>query len=152
VAKIVKVRLTEYFPFQTGLTDREKQREGGPTDRADKPLFTLDDYLEGNAPYVSLACDSAGGAPGFVKEFRTYGFRVWLPEVSAVANKFVDKKVMLPIMIEFRLVDTGDDFTGKTKLVAVAGREPIDVCRRSEPPADKSLSGMLTDLWLIGPP
>jgi hypothetical protein len=64
----------------------------------------------------------------------------------------VDKKVMLPIMIEFRLVDTGDDFTGKTKLVAVAGREPIDVCRRSEPPADKSLSGMLTDLWLIGPP
>ena len=62
MAKIVKVRLTEYFPFQTGLTDREKQREGGPTDRADKPLFTLDDYLEGNAPYVSLACDSAGGS------------------------------------------------------------------------------------------
>ena len=130
----------------------QKRMEGGPTDRMGKPLFTLDDYLEGKAPFVSLACDSAGGPPGNVAEFRKYGFRVSLPEVSATANKYTDARVQLPISIEFRLVDTGDDFTGKTKLIREAGREPIDVCRRSKPAAEKSVGGMMTELWLIGPP
>jgi hypothetical protein len=152
VAKIIKVTLSEYFPFQAGLSDDEKRREGGTTDRAGKPLCTLEDYLEGNAPYVSLACDTAGGPPGNVAEFKVYGYRVWLPELSESINSFIDKPVELPIMIDFRLVDTGDDFTGKTKDVEVAGREPIDVCRRAKPPEDRSLSTMLTDLWLMGPP
>jgi hypothetical protein len=152
MSKIVKVRLTEFFPFQTGLTRKQRKMEGPVLDRMDKPLYSLEDYLEGKAPYVSLACDSAGGPPGNVAEFRKYGYRVWLPEISASANQYTDTPVMLPIMIDFRLVDTGDAFTGKTKLVPVAGYEPIDVCRRAQPPAEKSLSGTLTELWLIGPP
>ena len=152
MAKIINVSLSEYFPSQAGLTAKQKRMEGGATDRMGKPLFTLEDYLEGKAPFVSLAVDSGGGAPGNAAEFRKYGFRVWLPAISGSANSFIDKPIMLPIMIDFRLVDTGDAFRGKTKLVRVAGREPIDVCRRAKPPADKSLSGTLTELVLIGPP
>jgi hypothetical protein len=152
VATIIKVSLTEYYPFQSGLTDRQKKMEGGVTDRMGKPLFTLEDYLEGTAPYVSLACDPAGGPPGSAPEFRKYGYKVWLPEISGSANLYTITPVMLPIQIDFRLVDTGGAFTGKTKRVRVAGYEPIDVCRRSKPAAENSLSGTLTELWLIGPP
>jgi hypothetical protein len=125
VAKIIKVSLTEYFPFQSGLSDKQKKMEGGVTDRMGKALCTLEDYLEGKAPFVSLACDSAGGAPGNAKEFRTYGFRVWLPEISASANSYIDTPVMLPIMIEFRLVDTGADFTGKTSSSGPPATNPL---------------------------
>jgi hypothetical protein len=152
VAKIIKVSLTEFFPFESSLTDHEKKVEGGPTDRMGKPLFTLEDYMDGNAPFVSLACDSAGGPPGNVKEFRTYGFKVWLPEICANVNSYIDKTVMLPLIIDFRLVDTGGAFTGSTKKTRAAGHEPIDVCRRARPPKEKSFSGLLTELWLIGAP
>jgi hypothetical protein len=152
MAKIVKVTLSEYFPFQTGLSKRGKQMEGGMTDRIGKPLFTLEDYLEGKAPYVSLACDSAGGPPGNVKEFKTYGYKVWLPGLSADIDSFIDKPVMLPIQIDFRLVDTGNAFTGDKKLIRVAGMEPIDVCRRARPAADKTFGGMQTEMMLIGAP
>lgn len=152
MAKIIKVSLTEYFPFQSGLTAKQKKMEGPPTDRIGKPLHTLEDYLEGLAPYVSLACDSAGGPPGNAPEFRKYGYRVWLPEIASSAGKYTDATLIFPIMIEFRLVDTGDAFRGKKKRVRVGGYEPIDVCRRSKPAAEKSLSGILTELWLIGPP
>ena len=152
MATIIKVRLTDYYPFQDGLTARQKQVEGPQADRLGKPLHTLEDYLEGTAPFVSLACDSTGGPPARAAEFRKYGYRVWLPEVSASANKYTGTPLMMPIMIEFRLVDTGGHFHGSKKQVRVAGYEPIDVCRRSKPSAETSLSGALTELWLIGPP
>ena len=152
MATIIKVSLTEYFPFQAGLNAQQRRMEGGTNDRMGHPLFSLEDYLEGNAPFVSLACDSAGGPPGNRQEFRTYKYRVWLPQLSRDINSFIDVPVIGPIMIDFRLVDTGGAFTGDTKVVREAGREPIDVCRRTQPPKDKSFSVMMTDLWLIGPP
>jgi hypothetical protein len=142
VSGIVKVRLTEYWPFQAGMSKREKQMEGGVKDRRGNPLYSLEDFLEGKASYVSLACDSAGGKPGNRDEFKIYGYEVRIPEV--------DKKMGAEKPILFRLVDTGGKFKGKKKDVAVPGREPIDVCRRSKK-RDIELSEMLADLILLGP-
>ena len=152
MSKMVKVRLTEYFPFQTGLTKKQKELEGGVLDRGDKSLHTLEDYLEGNAPFVSVACDPAGGPPGNALEFKTYGFKIRITKMETDINKFIDKAVMLPIVIDFRLVDTGDAFRGKTKKIVVAGHEPLDICRRARPAEDKSFSGMLAEAMLIGKP
>jgi len=152
MGKIIKVRLTEYFPFQDGLSKKEKKREGGRLDRLDKPLYTLEDYVEGKAPYVSVACDYLGRPPGNVKEFKIYGFKVWLQKISADINTFLDSAVTVPIQIDFRLVDTGGDFYGKGKKIAVSGHEPLDICRRAKPATDKSFSGMLTELTLVGKP
>lgn len=152
MAKIVKIRLTEFYPFQSGLSEEEKNVEGGIKDRLGKPLYTLEDYIEGNAPYVSLACDYLGGPPGNVKEFRTYGFKVWIPKISADINSFIDASINVPIMIDFRLVDTGGHFFGDKKVIKVAGYEPIDVCRRVKPTGTKSFSGTLTELLLMGKP
>jgi hypothetical protein len=152
MTKIIKVRLTEYFPFQSGLSKKQKKMEGGILDRMDKPLYTLEDYIEGNAPYVSLACDKLGGPPGNVAEFRKYGFKVWIPKISADINSLIDTPITLPIMIDFRLVDTGGRFFGDKKEIIVAGHEPVDVCRRVKPSEKKSFSGMLTELLLWGNP
>ncbi len=152
MAKIVKIRLTEYFPFQSGLSKKQKKMEGGVLDRIGKPLYTLEDYIEGKAPYVSLACDKLGGPPGKIAEFRKYGFKVWIPKLSADINTFIDTPITVPIMIEFRLVDTGGRFYGDKKEVLEAGHEPIDVCRRVKPSEKKSFSGMLTELLLMGKP
>ena len=152
MSKIIKVSLTEYFPFRPDLSDKEKKMEGGILDRMDKPLYSLEDYIEGKAPYVSLACDYLGGSPGRVAEFRRYGFKVWLTKLSADINSFIDTAITVPVMIEFRLVDTGEAFYGKTKKIRAAGYEPIDVCRRAKPSAKKSFSGMLTELTLKGNP
>ncbi len=48
-----KARGTGYYPDKSAL-------EGGFTDRVGKPLNTLQDYLSGKAPYVSVAMDSEG--------------------------------------------------------------------------------------------
>ena len=141
MGKIIKVRLTEYYPFQEGLTERQQRMEGGKKDRIGKPLCTLEDYLEGKAPYVSLACDSRGGPPSNTEEFRIYGYKV---ELAKVARRFGRST------IEFRLVDTGKNFYGERKKVRVAGHEPIDVCRRVKPTREDSISEMLTELVLIG--
>lgn len=152
MAKIIKVRLTEYYPFQAGLSEREKQIEGGVLDRIGKPLYPLEDYIEGKAPYVSLACDSTGGPPANAREFRIYGYKVWLPELCININSYIDTPVIFPLPIDFRLVDTGGFFYGDGKQVRVAGYEPIDVCRRARPPLEQSFSSMLTELWLMGNP
>ncbi len=149
MAKMINVRLTEYFPFQAGLSKKQKQIEGGVFDRMGKPLYSLEDYLEGKAPYVSLACDSTGGPPGNASEFRTYGTRVWLQELSLQIKDYVDDPPDSLIFIPFRLVDTGGNFFGGNKQVKVAGYEPIDVCRRNRPAPDKSFSGMLTTLSMF---
>ena len=115
MATIVKVRLTEYYPFQSGLTKKQKKMEGGVVDRMGKPLYSLEDYMDGNAPYVSLACDKLGGPPANAKEFRSYGFKVWLPDLAAEISSYIDTPVILPVFIEFRLVDTGEAFTGDKK-------------------------------------
>jgi len=141
--KTVRVRLTEYYPFAKNLTTRQRKMEGGIKDRKSKPLYSLEDYIDGSAPYVSLACDFKGGAPGNRKEFRVYGYEAWIPEL--------EKKVGYDKPIIFRLVDTGGNFFGANKKVRVTGREPIDVCRRAKPSKEHSFSGMLADLILVGP-
>jgi hypothetical protein len=149
MAKTINVRLTEYFPFQAGMTAAQQQMEGGVFDRLGKPLYALEDYLEGNAPYVSLACDSNGGPPGNLPEFRTYGATVWLPELALNIKKYVDNAPDGLLFIPFALVDTGGNFLGGNKQIRVAGYEPIDVCRRERPAPDKSFSGMLTTLSIF---
>jgi len=63
------------------------------TDRAGKPLATLQAYLRGEAPYVSVAMDSAHFA---------YGTKLRIPLVEKVFGR----------CIEFRVVDTGGWFEG----------------------------------------
>ena len=148
--KIINVRLTEYCPFQPGMTAAEEKMQGGVFDRIGKPLYSLEDYLEGKAPYVSLACDLKGGPPGNVPEFRKYGTKVWLPEISESIADYVEGLTDPPKMILFRLVDTGGHFFGANKKVRVAGYEPIDVCRRLKQGPETSFSGKLTRL-IISP-
>jgi hypothetical protein len=50
-----------------------------------------------------------------------YGRAVKIPEIDLAVGKAV----------AFRLVDTGQHFYGKGKVIRVKGREPIDVCRQS---------------------
>lgn len=149
MAKIINVRLTEYYPFQTGLSKKQKQIEGGVFDRRGKPLHSLEDFVEGKAPYVSLACDYTGGPPGNAAEFRHYGQLVWIPRLMLDIRKYVDNVPDSLTIIPFRLVDTGGNFFGDKKQVRVAGYEPIDVCRRVRPTADKSFSGTLAELWIL---
>ncbi len=112
-ARIIQVRLTEYFPKNTKM-------EGGLYDHKGHPLNTLDDYLDGKVGWVSLARDYLGGPPANAWEFKTYGYKVHMPEICAkLGVQYID----------FRLVDTGGHFYGKDKVVQVSGYEPIDVCR-----------------------
>src|ERR1044072_5859908 len=75
-ARIIQVRLTEYFPKNTAM-------EGGLLDHKGHTLNTLDDYLDGRVGWVSLARDYLGGPPANAWEFKTYGYRVHLPEICA---------------------------------------------------------------------
>ncbi len=51
------------------MSEKAKKMEGGPTDAAGKPLWSLEEYLEGSAEYVSLARDYLAGPPGNDKRF-----------------------------------------------------------------------------------
>jgi hypothetical protein len=111
----IDVRLTGYWPFQEGLSPEERLMEGGHNDSHGNPLYTLEDFQEGRAPYVSVSGDSAAWP---------YGQRI---EISAWPG------------VIFRVVDTGNHFRGvpifsdfesytKGKFYRVAGREPLDIC------------------------
>lgn len=146
---VINVRLTEYCPFQPGMTEAQEKMQGGVFDRRGKPLYALEDYLEGKAPYVSLACDYTGGPPANAAEFKKYGMKCYLPEISENINSYIDFEFD-PLVIPFRLVDTGGHFFSEKKKIRVAGYEPIDVCRRLKPSSNLSFSGKLTQL-LISP-
>jgi 3D (Asp-Asp-Asp) domain-containing protein len=93
--------------------------EGGFLDRKGKPLHTLQDFLSGKAPYVSVAMDS--------KAF-PYGTKLRIPEL--------EKKYGRPI--EFRVVDTGGAFKGK-------GTSRIDICTANRKASlDPTVNGKLT--------
>ena len=91
---------TGYFPKNVGI-------EGGPHDRHGKPLHTLQSFLAGKAPYVSVAMDRQLDIP--------YGTRLHIPELEDRYGR----------PIEFRVVDTGGAFTGK-------GYSRIDICTASQ--------------------
>lgn len=88
-------RGTAYYPANNAM-------EGGFVDRRGKPLYTLQQYLAGKAPYVSVAMDP--------KAF-SYGTVLRIPEL--------EQKYGQPI--KFEVVDTGGAFMGK-------GTSRIDVC------------------------
>jgi peptidoglycan hydrolase-like protein with peptidoglycan-binding domain len=103
---------TGYYPFNNAM-------EGGFKDRQGKPLYTLQDYLAGKAPYVSVAMDS--------KAF-PYGTKLRIPELEAKYGR----------PIEFRVVDTGGAFRGK-------GTSRIDICTANNRASlDPTINGKLT--------
>jgi len=89
-------RATGYYPDSSAL-------EGGYKDMRGKPLHTLQDYLAGRAPYVSVAMDNKAGIK--------YGQKLSIPELNQHYGK----------NIPFRVVDTGSAFRGK-------GTSRIDIC------------------------
>jgi hypothetical protein len=129
----MRIRVTMYYKPFPGMTKKQKKREGGATDMRGNPLYSLEEYLMGDAEYVSLARDHLGGPPGKDPRFRTYGTRVRIPQIDGLMGWDY---------IDFRLVDTGDDFHGAKKLVK-AGAEPIDVCRQ-KPLIFPATEGLMT--------
>lgn len=99
-----QARLTGYWPFQKGLSAADRLMEGGPRDRMGRPLYTLESYQRGDAPYVSVSGDDA---------IFPYGQRIELDAWPGV---------------EFRVVDTGSHFRGEGKVYREEGREPLDIC------------------------
>lgn len=105
-------RGTGYYPANNAM-------EGGFKDRLGKPLQTLQAYLAGRAPYVSVAMDS--------KAF-PYGTKLRIPELEAKYGR----------PIEFRVVDTGGAFKGR-------GTSRIDICTQNRRASlDPTINGPLT--------
>ncbi|KAL3860225.1 hypothetical protein ACJMK2_010379 [Sinanodonta woodiana] len=87
---------TAYYPSNDPI-------EGGFVDMRGHPLHTLQAYLAGHAPFVSVAMDNHAGI--------AYGTHVCIPEMNHKYHKVID----------FQVVDTGSAFTGK-------GHSRIDIC------------------------
>ena len=104
-------RGTGYYPDSSAL-------EGGFKDRVGKPLHTLQQFLSGSAPYVSVAMDSSA--------FK-YGTRLRIRELESKYGR----------AIVFRVVDTGGAFRGK-------GRARVDVCTANNRASlDPTINGTL---------
>jgi 3D (Asp-Asp-Asp) domain-containing protein len=102
---------TGYYPDSSAL-------EGGFVDRKGAPLRTLQQYLAGQASYVSVAMDT--------KAF-PYGQKLRIKELELKYNQ----------VIEFRVVDTGGAFQGR-------GRSRIDVCVKNHSASiDSTINGTL---------
>lgn len=95
---VYRARATGYYPASDAM-------EGGYLDRRGKRLRTLQDFIDGRAPSVSVAMDA--------KEI-PYGTRVCIPDLNAKYGK----------AIPFRVVDTGGAFRAKRTT-------RIDICTRS---------------------
>lgn len=103
---------TAYYPPppEGYASEAEAALEGGALDCRGAPLHTLQDFLEGSAPYVSVAMDAAA-----MKGQLPYGTLLCLPAVNLHYGK----------QVEFRVVDTGGAFAGK-------GLTRMDVCVRGK--------------------
>lgn len=111
--------LTKSFVAKgTGYYPENSRMEGGFKDRLGKPLYTLQQFLGGDAPYVSVAMDSSA--------FK-YGTKLHIKELS---DKYDTE-------IEFRVVDTGGAFRGK-------GRSRMDICTKNRSASlDPTINGSL---------
>ena len=108
---------TGYFPFNDKM-------EGGFYDKIGKKLCTLQDYLAGKVPYVSIALDKNLYKKGVIK----YGDKFRIPELEQKYGR----------VIEFRAVDTGGAFTNR-------GFGRVDICTRSRKNcSDATVNGKLT--------
>lgn len=85
-----------------------------------EPLYTLDDWRDGTAPYVSVAMDNSTNNP------LKYGTELRSPQFPGVP---------------FRVMDTGSAFNGKTKKYGPAkGLGRIDIARRDKSGAWSSVN------------
>lgn len=104
-------RGTGYYPASSAL-------EGGFVDRKGVKLRTLQQFLAGQADYVSVAMDSSAFS---------YGQHLRIKELDAKYGRAID----------FRVVDTGGAFRGR-------GRSRIDICTSSRSSSlDPTINGML---------
>jgi hypothetical protein len=111
---------TCYQSIGTGYYPDSSSLEGGFVDKVGKPLHTLQDYLSGKAPYVSVAMDNNAGIK--------YGQLLKIPELSAKYG----------CDIPFRVVDTGGAFKGR-------GYGRIDICVANQALSqDSTINGNLT--------
>lgn len=97
-----ETKLTAYYPDDSAL-------EGGFKDRYGKKLNTLQDFLAGKVPYVSLAMDYKGEMSKYMKTF------FCIPQLDkSYADEMtpeVRKKYQGHIL--FKVVDTGGAFVYK---------------------------------------
>lgn len=114
-----EIRVTSSFTSRgTGYYPSSSAMEGGFNDRVGRKLSTLQQFLAGNAAYVSVAMDTSA--------FK-YGTRLRIRELDAKYGK----------SIIFRVVDTGGAFRGK-------GRSRIDVCvSNTSASLDRTINGTL---------
>ena len=77
-------KLSAYWPATSA---EEEKMEGGPVDVRDRPLYSLQQYLAGSAPYVSVAADRS--------EFTKYGEQIAIQELE----QFYERPIV------FRVVD-----------------------------------------------
>jgi hypothetical protein len=101
------VHTTGYWPYQEGLSPTERKMEGGTNDRKRRPIYTLEMFQAGKAPYVSVAGD----------------YTLW-PDGQRISIS------AWPGVI-FRVVDTGGHFFGLQKRYRVVGEEPLDIAVQS---------------------
>jgi hypothetical protein len=104
-------RGTGYYPSSSAL-------EGGFVDRKGVRLRTLQQFLAGQAEYVSVAMDSSAFS---------YGQHLRIKELDAKYGRAID----------FRVVDTGGAFRGR-------GRSRIDICVANQKASvDPTINGSL---------
>jgi 3D (Asp-Asp-Asp) domain-containing protein len=104
-------RGTGYYPSHSGV-------EGGFVDRQGNPLHTLQQFLAGQASYVSVAMDSRAFP---------YGQRLRIHELEAKYGR----------AITFKVVDTGGAFVGR-------GRSRMDICvANAKASVDPTINGSL---------
>lgn len=98
-ATIKNVRTTVYTPF-LAKTRKARRMDGPPLDRHGQTVCTLERYVAGVCPYVSVAIDPRLKVPN--------GTPLLIPEISALAGREV----------QFRIVDTGSKkmFTGTSHI------------------------------------
>lgn len=117
-ARAFRAHSTGYYPDSSAL-------EGGFVDRLGKPLHTVQQFVAGRAPYVSVAMDSSAFP---------YGTKLRIPFMDAKYGR----------AIEFRVVDTGGAFRGR-------GTSRIDICVANHSASlDASVNRML-DVEVGGP-
>lgn len=109
-----KASVTCYYPTDETFPTKEQELEGGSLDMMGNALKSLEDFVQGRAPYVSCAMDRLLGIP--------YGTRL----IIATLDVEYQKEIVL------RVVDCGGAFRGK-------GLGRLDICRANKEKANDAL-------------
>jgi hypothetical protein len=116
----------------TGYTPENTTMEGGPRDQTGNYLRTLDDYLAGKVPFVSVAMDRTGSFP--------YGTVLNIPGLeSALRNSGQSFTSPIPFVV----VDNGEAFNGR-------GIGFMDICTENQTSANSPLVNVRYDVVNTG--